>query len=296
MPLIYKAISHFVIFVLSAFLHTALFAQSSDFASYESQLKELASQLVYGENDAVKLNAHQEFLETWDLVLDNPKSIKYSFDSLSTLFPILTSDDEKLRVINWHIPLDNNVNQYHAIVQYFDNKKKYQVKYLEPILGEVKSATSLKLINNQWIGALYYHLSSFKKGSKTYYLLLGWDGNDERSNRKIIDVLSVSSKSLVFGAPIFRYKKQRLHRFILEYKEDAAVSVKFNKKNKQITFPNLIPINDNLEGLYDFYVPDGSINAFELVNGTFKFVEDVENPFKVDIPKIKKIDSGLFPK
>ncbi|MBL6873062.1 MAG: hypothetical protein ISR00_03820 [Flavobacteriales bacterium] len=292
----HKAIFQFFIIVLSAFISVNVFAQKTDFSSYESELKAFANQLVYGENDNEKLDAHNSFLETWDLILDDPKSMKYSFDSLTTLFPILTSDDKKMRIINWHIPLDNNINQYHAIVQYFDNKKKYQVKYLEPMLGEVKSANSLKLINNQWIGALYYHLSSFKRGNKTYYLLLGWDGNDERSNKKIIDVLSISSKSLVFGAPIFRYKKQRLHRFILEYKEDAAVSMKYFDKSKQITFPNLIPINDDLEGLYDFYVPDGSINAFELVNGSFKFKEDIENPQKVNVPKIKKIDSGLFPK
>lgn len=292
----YKAIFQYFIITLLAFVSVNLFAQKTDFSSYESELKVLAKQLVYGKNDSEKLDAHKAFLETWDFVLDDPKSMRYSFDSLTTLFPILTSDDKKLRIINWHIPLDNNVNQYHAIVQYFDNKKKYQVKYLEPMLGEVKSANSLKLVNNQWIGALYYQLSSFKKGSKTYYLLLGWDGNDEFSNKKIIDVLSISSKSLVFGAPIFRYHKQRLHRFILEYKEDAAVSVKYYKKNKQITFPNLIPINDDLEGLYDFYVPDGSINAFELINGSFKFKENVENPQKVNVPKIKKIDSGLFPK
>jgi len=296
MPRRLKAILYSLIFVITAFISINSNAQNSNLSSYESELQTLAKQLVYSENDSDKLNAHKAFLEIWDLILDDPKSIKYPFDSLSTLFPILTSDDKKLRIINWHIPLDNNINQYHAIVQYFNNSKHYQVKYLQPLLGEVKSATSLKLINEQWIGALYYHLSSFKKGKKTYYLLLGWDGNDERSNKKIIDVLSVSSKSLVFGAPLFRYKKERLHRFILEYKEDAAVSVRYDSKTKQITFPNLIPINDDLEGLYDFYVPDGSINAFQLINGTFKFLEDVENPYKVNVPKIKKIDSGLFPK
>lgn len=292
----YKAIFQYFIITLLAFVSVNLFAQKTDFSYYENELKVLAKQLVYGKNDNEKLDAHKAFLETWDFVLDDPKSMKYSFDSLTIFFPILTSDDKKLRIINWHIPLENNDNQYHAIVQYFDNKKKYQVKYLEPLLGEVKSANSLKLVNNQWIGALYYQLSSFKKGSKTYYLLLGWDGNDEFSNKKIIDVLSISSKSLVFGAPVFRYKKERLHRFILEYKEDAAASVRYYEKNKHITFPNLIPMNDDLEGLYDFYVPDGSINAFELINGSFKFKENIKNPQKVNVPKIKKIDSGLFKK
>ena len=85
---------------------------------------------------------------------------------------------------------------------------------------------------------MYYSLTPFKRGKKDYYLLLGWDGNNERSNKKIMDVLSIS-KSLTFGAPIFRYKKERFHRYILEYKEDAAVSVQFNNDIESIVFPNL---------------------------------------------------------
>ena len=96
--------------------------------------------------------------------------------------------------------------------------------------------------------------------------------------------------------PLFHYKKELLYRFILEYKEDASVSIRYIDKIKSIIFPNLIPLNENLEGLYDFYVPDGSINAFELVNGSFKFKENIDNPIKSDIPKIKKIDKGLFSK
>ena len=260
---------------------------------YERQLLKVAPLLVNGQNDTEKRQAHDDFLMLWDDVIDNPKSMKYSFDSLKLYIPILSSKNKKLRIINWHTPLDNGIYNYYAIVQYYDSKGNYQVKTLEPLLGEVKNPNSLKLTNNQWIGALYYHMSSFKRGKKTYYLLLGWDGNNERSNKKIIDVLSIS-KTPVFGAPIFRYKKQRLHRFVLEYKEDAAVSVRYSEKEQSIFFPELIPIDDNFEGLYDYYVPDGSVNAFELINGSFKFKENVENPFKVTLPKIKKIDNGLF--
>jgi hypothetical protein len=281
-------------FVVLLFISLSSFAQKTDFAYYESELLKIAPLLQNGKSDQEKLDANEQFVELWDYILDDPKSMKYDFDSL-TSFPILTSKDKKIRIINWYIPLENNINKYYAIVQYYNNKKRYKVDYLKPLEGEVKSANTLKLNNNQWIGALYYHLSSFKRGKKTYYLLLGWDGNDERSNKKIMDVLTVS-KSLTFGAPIFRYKKNRYHRFILEYKEDAAVSVRYNAKIKSIFFPQLIPLNDDLSGLYDFYVPDGSINAFELVNGSFKFKEDIINPNKVDVPKIKKLDGGLFPK
>lgn len=272
----------------------SVLAQKTDFAYYESELKQLAPLLQNANTDEEKLQANTEFTELWKNVLEDPKSMKYDFDSLST-FPILTSKDKKLRIINWYIPLSNNVNKYFAIVQYYNSKKQYKVEYLKPLEGEVKSANTLKLIKSQWIGALYYSLKPFKRGKKVYYLLLGWDGNDERSNKKIIDVLTVS-KSLTFGAPIFRYKKKRYHRFFLEYREDAAVSVRFHEKTESIVFPHLSPIDEDLTGLYDFYIPDGTIDAFELKNGSFLYKENIPNPFEVNVPDVKKIDSGLFPK
>ena len=289
--LLHKAIFIQSIFTLLSF---SVSAQKTDFAYYESEIQKIAPLLQNAKSDEEKLKANDDFIELWDLVLDDPKSMKYDFEMLTT-FPILTSKNKKLRIINWYISLSNNINKYFAIVQYYNNRKEYKVEYLKPLEGEVKSANSLKLNDSQWIGALYYSLTPFKRGKKEYYLLLGWDGNDERSNKKIMDVLSIS-KSLTFGAPIFRYKKERFHRYILEYKEDAAVSVQFNNDIESIVFPNLTPISEDLTGLYDFYIPDGSINAFELKNGTFKFKEDIQNPQKVNIPNIKKIDSGLFPK
>lgn len=289
--LLHKAI---VLQSITILLSFSAFAQKTDFTFYESELEKIAPLLQNASSDEEKLKANAEFIELWDLILDDPKSIKYDFEKLTT-FPILTSKDKKLRIINWYIPLSNNINKYFAIVQYYNNRKEYKVEYLKPLEGEVKSVNTLKLYNSQWIGALYYSLTPFKRGKKDYYLLLGWDGNDERSNKKIIDVLSIS-KSLTFGAPIFRYKKNRLHRFILEYKEDAAVSVQFNEKIESIVFPHLTPINDDLTGLYDFYIPDGSIDAFELNNGTFKYKENIPNPFKTNVPEIKKIDNGLFTK
>ena len=289
--LLLKAIFIQSIFTLLSF---SVSAQKTDFAYYESEIQKIAPLLLNAKTDEEKLKANTDFIELWDLVLDDPKSMKYDFEMLTT-FPILTSKNKKLRIINWYIPLSNNINKYFAIVQYYNKRNEYKVEYLKPLDGEVKSANSLKLNNSQWIGALYYSLTPFKRGNKEYYLLLGWDGNDERTDKKIIDVLSISN-SVTFGAPVFFYKKQKLQRFILEYKEDALVSVKYNNDINSIVFPNVTPLNDDLIGLYDFYIPDGRIDAFELKNGTFRFKENIKNPYKVNLPKIKKIDKGLFPK
>lgn len=280
-------------FILSFLVPISSYGQDKTLDQYEQELNEISPILLNGKNELERFSANEKFVEIWDLILDNPKSLKHKFESIKN-FPIITSKDKKLRIINWIVALDNNTYQYHGIVQYFNSSNKYQVSRLIPLSGEMKNVESIKLENNNWYGALYYQMEEIKRGNKKYYVLLGWNGNDERSNIKVIDVLSVK-KDLVFGAPIFRVDKKRLNRYIIEYKEDASASIKFKKKEDRIVLSNLIPLNDGMEGLYDYYVPDGSINAFELSNGSFKFKRDVENTEKVNIPKIRKIRTGLMP-
>lgn len=280
-------------FILSFLVSISSYGQDKTLDQYEQELNEISPILLNGKNELERFSANEKFVEIWDLILDNQKSLKHKFESIKN-FPIITSKDKKLRIINWIVALDNNTYQYHGIVQYFNSSNKYQVSRLIPVSGEMKNVESIKLENNNWYGALYYQMEEIKRGNKKYYVLLGWNGNDERSNIKVIDVLSVK-KDLVFGAPIFRVDKKRLNRYIIEYKEDASASIKFKKKEDRIVFSNLIPLNDGMEGLYDYYVPDGSINAFELSNGSFKFKRDVDNTEKVNIPKIRKIRTGLMP-
>lgn len=280
-------------FILSFLVPISSYGQDKTLDQYEQELNEISPILLNGKNELERFSANEKFVEIWDLILDDPKSLKHKFESIKN-FPIITSKDKKLRIINWIVALDNNTYQYHGIVQYFNSSNKYQVSRLIPLSGEMKNVESIKLENNNWYGALYYQMEEIKRGNKKYYVLLGWNGNDERSNIKVIDVLSVK-KDLVFGAPIFRVDKKRLNRYIIEYKEDASASIKFKKKEERIVFSNLIPLNDGMEGLYDYYVPDGSINAFELSNGSFKLKRDVENTEKVNIPKIRKIRTGLMP-
>lgn len=280
-------------FILSFLVPISSYGQDKTLDQYEQELNEISPILLNGKNELERFSANEKFVEIWDLILDDPKSLKHKFESIKN-FPIITSKDKKLRIINWIVALDNNTYQYHGIVQYFNSSNKYQVSRLIPLSGEMKNVESIKLENNNWYGALYYQMEEIKRGNKKYYVLLGWNGNDERSNIKVIDVLSVK-KDLVFGAPIFRVDKKRLNRYIIEYKEDASASIKFKKKEDRIVLSNLIPLNDGMEGLYDYYVPDGSINAFELSNGSFKLKRDVENTEKVNIPKIRKIRTGLMP-
>ena len=268
------------------------FSQKKLFIAYEDSLMRVAPSILQGKNDAERQLANEKFLALWEPILDESRSMKHPFDSLSTV-SILTSKDNKVRFINWVIPQDNGTYQYQAIVQYYNYQNKYNVAYLEAIEEELREPEKMKLQNNQWIGALYYQLETIKRGKRKYYLLLGWDGNDDRSNKKIADVLSIS-RGLTFGAPIFKIDQRPQNRFIIEYKEDASASMKYHAKEERILFTHLIPLSIEVKGLYDFYVPDGSVNALNLRNGKFIFEEDVETIEKINIPTRKNLEKGLF--
>lgn len=287
---IQKWMLRFFIFIIPL----SSFSQKKELISYEDSLCQIAPSILQGKNDLERKNANDKFLALLEPVLDQEKSMKYSFDSLSSI-SILSSKDKKVRIINWVVPQDNGTFNYQAIVQFYNNQNKYKVAYLKPIQEELREAEKMKLINNQWIGALYYQLETIKRGKRKYYVLLGWDGNDDRSNKKIVDVLSIG-RGLTFGAPIFKLGKKPQNRFIIEYKEDASASMKFIEKEQRILYSHLIPLSQGVEGLYDFYVPDGSVNALNLKNGKFVYEGNVENLQKTTIPKRKKIGGGLFPK
>ena len=270
------------------------FSQKKLFMAYEDSLMRISPTILQGANDNERQAANQKFLELWEPILDEAKSMKYPFDSLSTV-AILTSDDNKVRFINWVIPQDNGTYKYQAIVQYYNNQKKYNVAYLEAIKKEISEPEKMKLQNNQWIGALYYQLEIIKSGKQKYYVLFGWDGNDDRSNKKIVDVLTIN-KGLTFGAPIFKIGEKPQNRFVIEYKEDASASLKYLAKEERILFTHLVPLNNEVKGLYNYYVPDGSVDALNLKNGEFIFEENVETIEQINIPTRKNLGNGLFPK
>ena len=271
-----------------------IYSQTKMFETYEDSLR-LMSEIMFNDSNQIQRKiANTKFLDLWEPVLDEPKSMNHPFKSLKNI-SILTSQDEKIRFINWAIPKENETYLYNAIIQYYNDNKKYNVIYLTNVNENLEDLEDIQTKNNNWLGALYYQLEDITINNETCYVLIGWNGNDERSNKKIVDILKINTK-LIFGLPIFKIHDKIMKRFIIEYKEDASVSMKFNVKENRILFNHLIPLNRSLNGLYDFYVPDGSVDALKFKNEKFIFEENVETIEKIEVPKKKNIKGGLFPK
>tara|TARA_A100001037_G_scaffold129289_1_gene117109 strand:+ start:129 stop:1016 length:888 start_codon:yes stop_codon:yes gene_type:complete len=267
-------------------------------AEYEDTLKVMAHIIMNGEHDTIKQKAHEGFIITLKDVLQYERSFDYPFDSLKTI-SIETSSDKRVKIYSWFLRRDNGSYNYFAFVHYHNKaKKRFEVIELIDNSEEIRRAENEVLDNTNWFGALYYKIIYIKKKGRKYYTLLGWDGNNDVSTKKIIDVMYVAGKGQIrFGAPIFKKDKRTSKRVILEYNKSSTISVRYQEKQERIVFDHLIPMRKDLEGLYEYYVPDGTYDAMTYSNGKWLFRSDVtvNNPNTNATPKIGRPKMGITP-
>lgn len=216
-----------------------------------------------------------EFKEALRNAIQYEGAFDYAFDSLKTISTI-TSPDGVFRIFNWNIEYPDYSQKYECFILYKKNNKNTVLIELKDKSLELPYQYDGSGGEDEWFGALYYDIAMTTKGSRTYYALMGYDGNNSRSNIKLIESLYFIGKRARFGYPIFDTEDGMKKRVYLEYTENAYVSLKYNKQSNQIIFDHLRPESPNLEGFYEYYVPDLSYDAFEqLPNGTWSYKADV---------------------
>ena len=70
--------------------------------------------------------------------------------------------------------------------------------------------------------------------------------------------------------------------------------MKYHKEEKQIVFDHLVPSRKDLEGLHEYYIPEGTFNAYKYRNGKWWLEEDVDIRNTQKIRKIKTPERGLI--
>ena len=177
-------------------------------------------------------------------------------------------------------------------------KKKYEIIRLEDNSNNIRDIKKVKLDANNWYGCIYYDIIYIKKKGRIFYTLLGLDMNNSYSTKKIIDIMQFSGKSKVeFGLPIFKNNKnEKILREIFEYDAKTSISLRYDKKKKQIIFSNLVPARKDLEGLEEYYIPDGTFNTYIYVNNKWLLKEDVDIRDKANTIRSRKLKQGLIPR
>jgi hypothetical protein len=284
-----------------AFFCISCFAQKGNnslFAEYEDTLKVIAHTIMNAETEAEKRLANTAFITNLTEVLQYEKSFKFPFDSLPTIARIL-SPDNTFRIFNWLLKKDNGAYEYYAIVHYHNIKRKrYEIIPLVDNSANIRNAEQEYLDAKNWYGGIYYQIAYIKKMGRKYYTLLAWDGNDGYSTKKIIDVLYFSGKNKIkFGLPIFKKnKKESQKRVIIEYDAKTSVSVRYQEKEKRIVFNHLVPPKKDLEGLEEYYIPEGTFNSYQYNKGKWLLEEDIDIRNQQKVKRIKKPKRGLVPR
>ncbi len=235
---------------------------------FEIRLSGLGKEMILNYDEQTRLSSGKNFIIQLSRALKVTGSFNYPFDSLKHV-NILNAPDQSFRVITWNIATDDEKFRYFGVIQMnpeLANKihGSYPFKNIYPLIDRSDSANNFlftELDANHWFGATYYKIIQTKFKKQNYYTLLGWDGADKNSNKKIADVLFFKDGLPKFGAPIFDLKrKQVFYRMVFEYSNAASMGLKYNEKYKYLLFENLVPNKDANIGNPMFYFPDGSFD------------------------------------
>jgi hypothetical protein len=267
-------------------------------AEYEDTLKVMAHHIMNAETEAEKRIANTAFITNLTEVLQYEKSFKFPFDSLVTVARI-SSTDNTFRIFNWLLKKDNGNYEYFGIVHFHNKRRKrYEIITLVDNSANIRNAEQEDLDAKNWYGGLYYQIAYIKKAGRKYYTLLAWDGNDGYSTKKIMDVMYFSGKNKIkFGLPIFKQnKKESKKRVILEYDSKTSISVKYHSKEQRIVFNHLVPPRKDLTGLKEYYIPEGTFNAYQYKKGKWWLEQDVDIRNQQKTKRVKKPKRGLVPR
>jgi len=201
----------------------------------------------------------------------------------------VASDNSKLRIFTWNVPVSNGTNKYFGFIQLTNDSIK--VIPLRSSGSDPVDFESKQLTPQTWYGALYYKLIEVNIGGQTAYTLLGWDGYSTTSNRKLIDVLEIDKAgNIFFGMPVFKTETGIKSRVVKEYAEKAnmllrydyqAIMVKKRNKIKKeetwlIIMDRLVPMDPSMKGIPKYYVASGDTydgyifrNGLELIKKNF---------------------------
>lgn len=244
-------------------------------AAQEYKLKEVGDRIVNSEFYESRRDANHLFIKMLTKALTTPNSFYYSFAHLPFI-KIVYAPDYSFRIITWQMEMNGKFYRHYGAIQL--NQKDLKLYPLIDRSNDMETPEKVNGNHRKWYGALYYRIIKEKIKKQDIYFVLGYDSNHPLSNKKVIDVLFFENDNAYFGAPFFQNRRnptQTDSRFILEYKQDASVSLNFDKERGEIVFDHLVPMKDGDEDIYLNYVPDGTFDALVWNGKQFILKENV---------------------
>lgn len=220
-----------------------------------------------------------KFIAQLKQVLNRPNSYYYAFDKLRTKMHIIDAPDKNFRIFNWVVANSNFNKTYFGAIQLPNQKLIPLIDYSDNL--EEKGLANSITSNKEWYGGEYYNIIKDVYNNEPVYLLLGFNSNSNKFNRKFIDVLTVKDDQVSFGAPMFRVANYKgevsiQNRFILYYKKNVTTMLNWDSSLNMLVYTRL-ESEVNAPSRLDTYIPAGPIDGLKKENNLWIYKPGVLN-------------------
>lgn len=248
---------------------------------YEDSVITKLESLSRRNSDAKNKSINDSICQLLRTVTSSNSSFNYTFPNLSRYMGVKTSTDNKFRIYNWNLIRYNNEYSYFGIIQVKGKDNTIHNFFLTDSSSSITDPEQKQLTPDIWYGALYYEIIPKTEKRSTYYTLLGWDGNDMFTNKKIVEVLYFENDTLPrFGAPIFKISDEPKinikKRIIFEYSYQSGFTLTYNNQLDMIVFDHLSPSKSIYRGHMEYYGADFSYDALVFENRMWNIRQDID--------------------
>lgn len=256
--------------------HTYNINNTPQFNKYQDSLLLLSEETFAAKEDLLRIEKNAAFIKKFIEALKINGSFNYGFDSLKRI-SILKASDNSFRIVTWFIPLNDGTYRYYGAIQMSTINGSLKLFPLNDATGSLTDVNALTTHKN-WLGARYYDIVPMViNGKQPYFILLGWKGNNQKTSKKVIEVLSFDKNEPVFGKSIFETEKSAptKNRVIFEYNKQNAMTLIWDRKVNMIVFDHLAPYEPKMAGNFEFYGSDLSFDAYKITWGKLSLTENV---------------------
>jgi hypothetical protein len=252
-------------------------ADSLLLAKQQDSLQHLADNILNGKAEEARQRASDQFIPLLVRALKAKHSFNFPFDSLRSI-SIQYPQDSSFRIFTWGVENESGFYRHYGAIQM--RTKNGELK-LFPLFDNSDYTTNTDTVtdNRGWYGCLYYKIQQQHYFNSEYYTLFGYDANNLRSTKKVLDMLTFKNGKPVFGGPYFSFAEDTVpkpvrKRIILEYRKDATISLSYNAEMDMIVYDHLISAT-NEPGKPYTYVPDLDYEGFKWKAGKWVHIEKV---------------------
>ena len=236
----------------------------------EDSLKTIGLKIVQGREASDRFFADSAFTRIFVRALRTKNSFNYPFDSIVNISK-LYAPDSSFKIFTWQLMINENTIRQHGAIQMKTADGSLKAFPLIDKSDITTNQTDTIADNSGWMGAVYYKIIQKEYKGEKFYTMLGFDENNIKSDKKIMDVLQFVNGKPVFGNKIFvmensnEFQKQ-MARYILEYKKEAAARLTFDEDLGAVVFDELTSESNTPNKKWTL-VPDGEYNGFLWKNG-----------------------------